>query len=105
MTGEEATRLGYRRVSNSHCIVSRVDRVDWLSRLAKSLNRPYEEMLSRSGKNPVEWAADHYRRCFSKDTLVLSPTEYKKVPSSSGDQTGYVPKLELLPGRDGYIHG
>lgn len=33
---------------------------------------------------------DHYRRCFSKDTIEVSPELAKLVPSSMSDKVGYV---------------
>ena len=90
MSAEEATRRGYRRVSIKHNTVSRVDTPRWRERMGL---RPGTDAYLRA-------SADQYRRVYSKDTLVLTPEECKKVPTSSHDSTGFVPEpLDRLVSR------
>lgn len=35
---------------------------------------------------------NHHRRVLSKDVIELPLLEFKKVPGSTGDSTGYVPE-------------
>lgn len=94
MTGEEATALGYRRISNSYRMVARIDRPDWLEVMARALLRVPADFVERSGPytgQPTGGWCDHYRRCLSKDRVTLSPEEFKKVPGSGHDPCGFVP--------------
>lgn len=76
-------KSGYAKVSNTHRIVSRIDREDWREHMA-------QEHTPWNPKVGIEWiesmgprlAADQYRRCYSKDTRVVSSQEFKKLPSS-----------------------
>lgn len=74
-------KMGYRRISNSGCIVARVDRPDWQSIMIDLGVRVVVDDLS---------AADHYRRCYSEDRVTLEPSIYKQIKGSCGDSTGYV---------------
>lgn len=94
MTSEAATRRGYRRVSNHYRIVSRIDRPDWNEALVPLLQRTLEEIK----QHPEMWA-DWYRRCVSKDQITLDPDEYRKVPSSNWDTTGYVEDVNAGKGK------
>lgn len=94
MTGEEAKARGYRRTSNKHRMVSRIDRADWIAVLARHLNRAPADLYEPGATKVAGNWCDHYRRCLSRDTLTLSEAEFRKVPGSDWDDTGYVP----LPG-------
>lgn len=74
---ERLMALGYRRTSNRHGMVSRVDRPDW------------KEWLAAKGY-PVD--ADWYRRVCSKDTFEIGQAKARRVKSSSNDTTGFVPQ-------------
>lgn len=82
---EEAIRLmakGYRRTSNKHCILSRVDRWDW-------------QMVIKDRSNPLillcnGHAADHYRRVFSEDKITVSHEVARRVSTSDHDPLGFV---------------
>jgi hypothetical protein len=86
-TAEALTKQGYRRISNNHLLVSRVDCLDWKQRMANSHPRgmAWVEVLGNS-------AADHYRRCFSKDIRNVSRDVLRRIPGSGFDTTGYIPK-------------
>jgi phage terminase small subunit len=100
MTGEGATSLGYRRISNRHCIVARIDRPDWLEHMAEQMHRSPAFFLIRGGRAVGKVEAgwfDHYRRCYSRDRITLTQNEYKKVPASGWDTTGFIIKIEGRP--------
>lgn len=98
MTGEEATAMGYRRISNTYRLVARIDRPDWLEHMATTLRRAPADFYVRGRPTLTEvdggWC-DYYRRCHSKDRVTLAPNEYVKVPGSGHDPCGFVP---LTPG-------
>lgn len=83
MTAEEATRRGYRRTSIKHNTVSRVDTPRWRERMG----------LKPGTDAYLHASPDQYRRVYSKDQLVLTPEECRGVPTSSHDETGFVPEL------------
>lgn len=95
MTGERATELGYCRISNQYLTVARIDRPDWVEFLADQLMRAPADFIVVSGpeKGKVSggWC-DYYRRTYSHDLVVLEYSEFKKVPTSCGNPTGYIPK-------------
>jgi hypothetical protein len=91
MTGEEATERGYRRTSNTHLTVSRVDTPQWPERMGL---RPGTTDFSRA-------SPDLYRRVYSKDHVVLAAAEFRKVPTSSGDTTGFVAVRDDTPTSEG----
>lgn len=78
--------LGYRRVSNKHRIIARVDRPDWQDYMA-STHPLGMEWVNCLGKG----APDHYRRCHSDDWLEgVPPAVFRLIPASGWDDTGYV---------------
>lgn len=98
----EALRLaamGYRRTSNRHRMVSRVDRPDWREYMAQQ-HAPWDaERGTQDGPRWVrclgEGAADHYRRTHSEDNLEgLPPDVFRRIPGSNGDDTGFVKVTE-----------
>ncbi len=88
MKAKELIQLGYRRVSNSYGIVARIDRPDWKAFMAAEHpgGMSWVESLSQQPGS----AEDHYRRCYSKDTLELGRSNGRMVPSSDWDATGYI---------------
>ena len=78
MTAEELTAKGYRRVSNKHGIVARVDRADWWEALEKHFQR---NMPIRNDAETGRWA-DYYRRVLSEDRLEVGPDIARHVPQS-----------------------
>ena len=96
---------GYRRVSNKYRMVARIDREDWREFLAHALRRTVAELCLISkeggawtvGSDVTSMWRDHYRRCYSKDTIeLLHPDVFRLVPHSGWDDCGYVelPKNE-----------
>lgn len=88
---------GYRRTSNAHGIVSRVDRPDWVDVLATHLRRSPAEFYEPGESLPSGRWCDHYRRCLSKDKLYVEPGIAKLVPSSNFDAAGYVAPFGARP--------
>lgn len=75
---------GYRRISNKHGMLSRIDRYDWKEFLA---SEGYYIGPQHEGS-----MADQYRRVYSKDVVELDPEIAKEVPSSGHDAIGFVDK-------------
>ena len=75
---------GYRRISNRHCLLSRLDRPDWVDHLPLQLQRSTAEM------------EDFYRRNISKDKITVRTNVSRLVASSSGtvEPIGYLEKGE-----------
>ena len=100
-TAAELTALGYRRTSNKHRMVSRIDRPDWKEHLAAHLRRSVAELfiVGTNAENglPIvsdkvsgSWC-DYYRRCLSRDTLEgLPEATFRAIPSSGWDSCGFV---------------
>ena len=94
MNASELIAKGYRRISIRHKMISRIDREDWRDYMAQKLHRPVESMTDDI------WG-DHYRRCFSKDVIVVDGDMIKQIPTSSQDRVGYINKKEV--GMDYYV--
>lgn len=96
LVAESLIARGYRRISNTHRIVARVDREDWRIFLARA-QAPWN--LSE-GSDWVEClgnsAADYYRRCFSTDKKIIPTLVFKLIPSSNHDPIGYVPPTNKM---------
>lgn len=104
MSAAELVARGYRKVSNGHCLVARIDTPNWVDVLARNLRRsPAEFYESKNDYQPSGHWCDHYRRCFSHDTLVVSPETLKHIPPSGFDNCGYIPpfpKSQSVIGQD-----
>lgn len=87
-------RQGYRKTSNKHCMVSRIDRPDWVSVLAKDMFRSEAEFYEKGCTEPSDHWADHYRRVYSKDTVVIPQAYIREFPSSGHDPVGFIPLLK-----------
>lgn len=74
---------GYRRISNRYCIVARIDRADWLEVLAERY-RALCEAITPAAR------CDLYRRALSADRLEVDAQVARLVPSSVGDECGYI---------------
>ena len=79
MTPEQAKAAGYCITSRKHREATRIDRADWKEHMASK--QPdgiawVDSMIS------IRCAADHYRRCYSKDTIVVPAAWIKKLPNS-----------------------
>jgi hypothetical protein len=96
-TNEELIAAGYRRTSNRHRLISRIDREDWIAVLARHANRTrasVEETLDNGG-----WQ-DFYRRVLSQDTIELDNARVRGIPTSGGDPVGYVAYIVDIKGND-----
>ena len=76
---EELTKLGYRRTSNAYCIVSRIDREDWLDVLAKQRHCSVADFYNVDGSGIGANHKEHYIRVHSKDNLTVHPRVYKNM--------------------------
>lgn len=90
---------GYRKVSNKYRLVKRIDRPDWVEFLASELMRSPAELYRKGSPKPDAMWCDYYRRGYSKDELCLPAEVFRHMPSSRGDDCGYVPG-EDEPGVD-----
>lgn len=94
MTKQELISKGYCVTSRRHKTISRIDREDWKKSLAKS-HAPWD--INGEG---MEWvnnmrernAEDYYRRCISKDSLVIN--DVNGIPNSCNAVTGYRDKTK-----------
>lgn len=77
---------GYRRISNKHGIISRIDREDWVEYLLKKTNND-EKWIKAVG----ETLEDFYRRVYSKDKITIG-NQAKKIPSSDFCTIGFLKK-------------
>ena len=84
---QELISQGYRRTSRAFGIVSRIDRKDWVEVLARRFMCNVADMDLTTGSDQ-----DFYRRVCSKDKLQLDPKLALKIPPSSHDPIGYIPK-------------
>lgn len=77
----ELAKKGYRRTSNAYCMVSRIDRPDWLTVMATAMHTCVANFYKTDGSGvPNNWK-DHYVRVHSKDTLTVHPDIVRKIPS------------------------
>jgi hypothetical protein len=88
------TAQGYRRTSNTHGMVSRIDRPDWVDVLAKAQHCSPADFYGPGEATPAANWCDHYRRGYSKDTLIVGTVLAKLIPTSGGDSTGYIPPFK-----------
>lgn len=72
-TAQELTSLGYRKTSNAYCMVSRIDRDDWLDVLARERHCSRADFYSVDGSGVSDNHRDYYVRVHSKDTLTVHP--------------------------------
>lgn len=78
---------GYRIVSRKYGIISRIDREDWKEAMAKA-HAPWDIEEGRKWVRTLgdRGAADHYRRCYSKDNVELGGRALTlKIPNSNDD--------------------
>lgn len=106
---QKFTAQGYRKISNKYRIIARIDCENWVDII-------YEEAFKHrkpgicdavkaiyDGIDPhdlgfskdlaileAKSAADHYRRCFSKDSIEgVDYRTFKLIPTSNWNDTGY----------------
>lgn len=90
LSPEQLIAMGYRKVSNAYCHVSRIDREDWMTVLAKQLRCAVADFYNLDGSGVSGSWCDYYRRTHSKDVLTVSPSIIGKIPSSSFDPVGFI---------------
>ncbi len=69
----ELTEKGYRRTSNAYCTVSRIDREDWLTVLARARHCSIADFYNVDGSGISNTHRDYYVRVYSNDNLVVAP--------------------------------
>ena len=94
LTPEELISRGYAVVSRAHRLVARVDRPDWIRRMAAA-HAPWDpnegfDWLALLGNS----SPDHYRRTYSNDHLIVPANYLPKLPNSTHTSIGYVPTPE-----------
>lgn len=81
---------GYRRVSRKHCILSRVDKLNWRNYMAKD----YAPWSLEEGEAWVrslgDSAADHYRRVYSHDKIQVPEEISRWIAPSDFDKVDFV---------------
>lgn len=87
---------GYRRVSNKHCRVARIDRPDWVWHLAEHLRRAPADFYVPGEPEPSACWADFYRRGLTKDVIQVAPEVSRLVKPSGWDPVGYVPNERIV---------
>lgn len=94
MTRCELIAKGYCVTSRRHKTISRIDSANWKYVLAKhhspwDINGEGMEWVNNIGERNAE---DYYRRCISKDSIVVS--DINGIPNSSNTVTGYRDKTK-----------
>ena len=72
---------GYRKTSNAYCLVTRIDREDWLEVLARERNCSIAHFYNADGSGISDDWRDHYVRCFSRDQHIVHPDVLKYIPA------------------------
>ncbi len=95
LAGEQMRELaarGYRRISNKHGMLARIDRPDWVDVLAVKLRRAPADFYVPGEALPAANWADFYRRMCSGDVVFVEPAGLARlVPTSDWDPVGYIP--------------
>lgn len=89
----ELIKQGYCRISNKYNMISRIDDPNWVKILADKLNLALADFYKPNGQISSQWA-DHYRRCISKDRLIVDKEIYQHIPNSNNNTTGYLEKCK-----------
>ena len=112
MDAQTLIAQGYRRVSNKSRTIARIDRADWVYDtyfdkfghtdigIAQAVRTFYEGksiedfgFMKDSVLYEAKCAADHYRRCMTKDRVTDVPVEiFRDIPTSSWDEIGFCEK-------------
>lgn len=87
---DRLARSGYRVVSRRHGGLSRLDRADWQEAMARDYVRGFPGGLERNLPEGLAWvaalgdgAADHYRRCYSRDRITV-PRDVAELVRQAG---------------------
>lgn len=81
-TAKELIKMGYRVVSRNFCLISRIDRADWLRVLKNDHS---------NAENNEGWE-NFYRRGKSKDVITVSVSVMRQIPNSGNEKTGFMKK-------------
>lgn len=97
LSTEELIARGYRRISNKHGMLARIDRSDWIEVLAKHLKRSPAELYAPGEPNPEPCWYDYYRRVLSRDKVTVPKWAAKNIPNSDRDTCGYIaPRNQVM---------
>ena len=77
----ELMNKGYRRTSNAYCLVTRIDREDWVEKLARERHCSVADFYNVDGSGIGNQHRDYYVRCHSKDQHTVHPAVLKHIPS------------------------
>jgi len=81
LTATDLMNKGYRRTSNAYCLVSRIDREDWLDILARERYCSRADFYNVDGSGIGASHKDFYVRVHSKDNHTVHPTVLKHIPA------------------------
>lgn len=98
LEGARLAAMGYRRTSNAYCSVSRIDRPDWLYKLAENWKCAPADFYTAGTNKVTGMACDWYRCRLSADKMTVDSKVIRHVPSSGHAVTEYQPiqKLTLV---------
>jgi hypothetical protein len=85
MTAKQAAAKGYAIVSRASCWAARIDRHDWREHLAESHPTGMKWVTALGAS-----AADQYRRCKSRDVIVVPQGWVRLLPNSGSGPTEFV---------------
>ena len=86
ISAKDAKKAGYCIISRkSPTWAARIDREDWREHMASQHSNGMKWVLALG-----DMAADHYRRCFSKDVIVVHSGFIKLLPNSGNGPTEFV---------------
>ena len=80
-TATDLLNKGYRKTSNAYCIVSRIDRDDWIDVMAKERFCSRADFYNVDGSGVGDQHRDFYVRTHSKDKLTVHPSVLKLMKS------------------------
>lgn len=82
--------MGYRRISNRHRIIARIDEPQWVQIMAEELRRAPADFYVPGDKLPAANWDDYYRRVISRDRVSDIPESvFRQIPLSGDDQCGF----------------
>lgn len=76
---DDLMRKGYRKTSNAYCMVSRIDRDDWVEKLARERHCSVADFYNQDGSGIGDQHRDYYVRVHSKDKQTVHPQILKKM--------------------------
>jgi hypothetical protein len=73
VTAKTLMDQGYRKTSNAYCLVSKIDRDDWVEFLAKERRCSVAHFYNVDGSGISDSHRDYYVRVHSKDKQTVHP--------------------------------